>query len=128
MKIVWLLYQQEDLSANRDYARLMRENGLKRDMKIETVLTRDLTLLMDENGTPSCLRKGRKERPDAVIARMWSRCTAGISSGWACRSLTVPRSAASATISARPCSSFPGCPCPAPRFLRRLRPCLRTAP
>ena len=27
MKIVWLLYQQEDLSANRDYARLMRENG-----------------------------------------------------------------------------------------------------
>ena len=33
MKIVWLLYQQEDLSANRDYARLMRENGLKRDMK-----------------------------------------------------------------------------------------------
>ena len=34
MKIVWLLYQQEDLSANRDYARLMRENGLKRDMKI----------------------------------------------------------------------------------------------
>ena len=70
MKIVWLLYQQEDLSANRDYARLMRENGLKRDMKIETVLTRDLTLLLDENGTPSCLRKGRKERPDAVIARM----------------------------------------------------------
>ena len=70
MKIVWLLYQQEDLSANRDYARLMRENGLKRDMKIETVLTRDLTLLMDENGTPSCLHKGRKERPDAVIARM----------------------------------------------------------
>lgn len=41
MKIVWLLYQQEDLSANRDYARLMRENGLKRDMKIETVLTRE---------------------------------------------------------------------------------------
>lgn len=70
MKIVWLLYQQEDLSANRDYARLMRENGLKRDMKIETVLTRDLTLLLDENGTPSCLHKGRKERPDAVIARM----------------------------------------------------------
>ena len=70
MKIVWLLYRQEDLSVNRDYARLMRENGLKRDIKVETVLTRDLSLCMDENGTPYCLRKGKKERPDAVISRM----------------------------------------------------------
>lgn len=63
MKIVWLLYQQEDLSANRDYARLMRENGLKRDMKIETVLTRDLTLLLDENGTPSWSAQGQEGAP-----------------------------------------------------------------
>ena len=67
MKIVWLLYRQEDLSVNRDYARLMRENGLKRDIKVETVLTRDLSLCMDENGTPYCLRKGKKERPDALL-------------------------------------------------------------
>ena len=43
MKIVWLLYRQEDLSVNRDYARLMRENGLKRDIKGEMVLTRSST-------------------------------------------------------------------------------------
>ena len=64
MKIVWLLYQQEDLSANRDYARLMRENGLKRDMKIETVLTRDLTLsAQGQEGAP-----GRGHCPDAGAA------------------------------------------------------------
>lgn len=70
MKLLWLLYAREDLALNRDYARMMRENGLKRSLRIETVLLEELSLCMDENGTPYCLRKGKRERPDGVISRM----------------------------------------------------------
>ena len=66
---LWLLYDDPDYAVNKDYARLMAEHGKERGMTIEPVLLSELTLGMNEQGKPTCLRFGQPARPDAVLSR-----------------------------------------------------------
>ena len=70
MKRIWLLYDTVDLAANRDFAAMMNKRGAEREWFVEAVTLRELTLTMDLNGVPACLRKGAKVRPDAILSRM----------------------------------------------------------
>jgi len=69
MKHLWLLYDDPDFAINQSYAAMMNERGQPYHLSIEAVLLSELTLCMDESGTPACLRNGIPERPDAILSR-----------------------------------------------------------
>ena len=69
-KTIWLLYDRQDLLANRDFAQLMKKRGLERAMNIRPLTLEELSLRLDENGIPYCLVNGKRERPDGVLSRM----------------------------------------------------------
>lgn len=69
MKTLWLLYDDIDYAVNQGFARMMEERGQPLGLKVEPVVLSELTLGMDGQGQPSCLRGGVPARPDAVLSR-----------------------------------------------------------
>lgn len=70
MKNVWLLYEDQDLRVNADFAAMMQCLGADRGMHIQPVTVEELTLCMDGQGTPAIMREGKAVRPDVVLSRM----------------------------------------------------------
>ena len=66
---IWLLYDDPDYAVNKGFAAMLHERGLARGMDIETVLLSEITLCIDENGQPGCMRLGVPARPEAVLSR-----------------------------------------------------------
>lgn len=66
---IWLLYDDPDYTANRDFAALMRGEGERRGLLVEPVLASQLTLGFGGDGRPFCLRRERAELPAAVFSR-----------------------------------------------------------
>ncbi|MBR3874977.1 MAG: ATP-grasp domain-containing protein [Clostridia bacterium] len=66
---IWLLYDDPDYAVNQTFARMMNERGLERGLAIEAVLLSEITLGMDQQGQPCCLRNGLSARPEAVLSR-----------------------------------------------------------
>lgn len=66
---LWLLYDDPDYAVNKDYARLMAARGEERGLTIEPVLLSELTLGMNAQGQPTCLRGSQAARPDAILSR-----------------------------------------------------------
>lgn len=69
MKRGWLLYEENDLSQNRDFAAHMEKEGSKRNLAIETVRTAQLTMGIKAGGALFLRKDGRDALPDFVIAR-----------------------------------------------------------
>ena len=69
MKTGWLLYQDHDLTANRDFAAYVESEGSKFGFTIETVRTAQLTLGIREGGALSIQKDGRESLPDFVVSR-----------------------------------------------------------
>ncbi len=69
MKTLWLLYDDIDYAVNKGFARMMQERGEPLHLHVEAVVLSEITLGMDENGQPTCLRFGQPARPDAVLSR-----------------------------------------------------------
>lgn len=72
MKTLWLLYQDGDYAVNRAYAQMMQERGQCYGMDVQAVLMSELTLGMDGQGMPTCLRNGFADLPCAVLSRQRS--------------------------------------------------------
>lgn len=72
MKEIWLLYNDPDYVLNRDFAVSMHHNGLRHGWDIQPVCLSELTLGVDANGAPFCLRGGMPARPFAVLSRQRS--------------------------------------------------------
>ncbi len=66
---LWLLYADEDLAQNRDFAALMARRGAEHGLNIEAVTLSELSLGINANGTPFCIRGGKRVKPDAVLSR-----------------------------------------------------------
>ena len=66
---IWLLYDDPDYAVNQSFARMMNERGAERGLAIEAVLLSQITLCMDQQGQPCCLRNGLPARPDAILSR-----------------------------------------------------------
>ena len=69
MKTLWLLYDDIDFAVNQGFARMLKERGEKCELQIEAVLLSELSLCMDANGAPYCLRNGENTSPHAVLSR-----------------------------------------------------------
>jgi len=72
MKKLWLLYEDDDYAVNQTYAEMMQERGKTHGLDVQTVLLSELTLGMDAQGLPICLRHGLPFLPDAVLSRQRS--------------------------------------------------------
>jgi len=66
---IWLLYDDPDYAVNQSFARMMRERGEERGLVIEPVLMSEISLRMDANGQPFCLRNGVPEKPEIILSR-----------------------------------------------------------
>lgn len=66
---IWLLYDDADYAVNQTFAQMMRVSGRKYGLDVEAVLMSELSLRMDGNGVPFCLRAGRADTPQAVLSR-----------------------------------------------------------
>lgn len=69
MKTLWLLYDDIDYAVNQGFARMMQERGEPLGLDVQAVVLSELTLGMDGNGQPTCLRNGKTARPDAILSR-----------------------------------------------------------
>jgi len=72
MTELWLLYDDADYAVNQTYAEMMQERGKTHGLDVQTVLLSELTLGMDAQGLPICLRHGLPFLPDAVLSRQRS--------------------------------------------------------
>lgn len=73
MKELWLLYEDGDYAVNRQYAQMMQERGRVYGLDVQAVVLSELSLGMDAQGLPVCLRNGIPTLPHAVLSRQ--RCS-----------------------------------------------------
>lgn len=69
MTLGWMVYEESDLSQNRDFAERVMRLGAARGMKIETVRMTQLKLGIKEGGALALAKDGQDILPDFVIAR-----------------------------------------------------------
>lgn len=69
METIWLLYDDSDFEINRGFAEMLAHRGATRSLALKPVLLSQLTLFMDEVGTPRCLLNGQNACPRAVLSR-----------------------------------------------------------
>ena len=69
MKTLWLLYDDVDYAVNQGFARMMQERGEPLGLDVQPVVLSELTLGMNDQGQPTCLRNGQASKPCAILSR-----------------------------------------------------------